>query len=337
MQSPLVEAQSPCRGSLRFSVSRSQKRGEYRSLLREQILASVGQPLLMAKYQKFFKGFGVDIAQILVTRANLSEQESYESLCEVVNNLLALGIVPIFNENDVLSPEELDFSDNDQLACMISAAFKADKLVLLTNVDGVYDRRPDEPGARRIPVVEDVEQVLRFADKSRSDVGKGGMQSKLEVARVVTGFGIGMYIANGGEPRVLSRLLLRDEALGTSFPARGKKLRQTKSWVALAAASRGDIVVSTFCAELLKAKKPSSILLIGVEDVAGDFEEGDVVSVRDLSGTTLGRGQSRMSASEIRGRKAEMANDPSGGLISGGKRDKTHIVIHADYFVFAPG
>ena len=314
-----------------FSVVevRSGRRGTQRRLLREQILASVGQPLLIARYTECFAKLGVRVSQILVTREDLASQQRYESVRAVTLNLLAHGIVPIFNENDVLSSEEIDFSDNDQLACILATALQADQLAILTDVDGILDKAPGTPGATLLRVVDNVDTLHIAADTTMNPLGKGGIRSKLEAARLVTSFGIQLSVVNGAHPEVLSKLFLHNQQVGTRFLARGEKLKQRKSWVALAALSRGEIVVSTFLAESLAAHRTASILVIGVESLSGQFRQNDVVTVKDMSGRTLGRGEVRMSSDALQERIDKRRRGQDVELFGSE-------VIHCDYFVSAP-
>lgn len=310
--------------------------GDKRSakILREQILAAVGQPRLMRAYQGLFQECGLVCAQILVTRADFANRERYLSLRGVVTNLLKLGIVPIVNENDVLSTEELDeldFTDNDQLGCMIAAMLSPELLLILTNVPGVMDRSPKDPEAKVLPEVTEVAAAKALVHDSDSGVGKGGMARKLEAADLVTSLGIPMRIVSGYEPRVLTRVLLQGERLGTFFPPQGRKVSSRKAWIGTAAASCGQITVSTYLADLLRERHVASILLRGVDFVGEDqaFKAGDVVTVFDDSSQELGRGEVRYNAEELRQLVRERDKQPE--RTAGGEK----LVIHYDYFVFA--
>lgn len=310
--------------------------GDKRSakILREQILAAVGQPSLMRAYQRLFQERGLVCAQILVTRADFANRERYLNLRGVVTNLLRLDIVPIVNENDVLSTEELDeldFTDNDQLGCMMAAMISPERLLILTNVPGVMDRFPDDPAAKILPEVTEVAAARELIHDKDSGVGKGGMASKLEAADLVTSLGIPMQIVSGYEPRVITRVLLEGERLGTFFPAQGRKVSSRKAWIGTAAASRGRIAVSTYLADLLRERHVASILLRGVDFVGPDqaFKAGDVVTVFDDNNQELGRGEVRYSAEELRQLVRERDKQPE--RTAGGEK----LVIHYDYFVFA--
>lgn len=307
-------------------------------LLREQILASVGQPKLMGLYNEGFEKHNLSCAQILTTRSDFADRKFYLSLRIVTEELLRHGIIPIFNENDVLSPEELDFSDNDQLALMTAAMVLADRLVILTDVAGVYDRPPHEPEAKLISEITNVTEFMA-SFKAGTHKGKGGIQSKLLCAEVITSLGIPMHIASGLEKTPLSRIL-DGEQLGTSFPATDKREEAIKGWLVTAAAGAGKIMVSTYLGDILrrgstqdkKERKTPSVLIAGIEDVQGAFDKKDVVEIIDDEGIVLGRGLSRYSSNELREKIAwyqELPDEEKAKV-----RTAEVIAVHANDFVF---
>lgn len=307
-------------------------------LLREQVLASVGQPKLMGLYNEGFGKHNLSCAQLLTTRSDFADRKFYLSLRIVTEELLRHGIVPIFNENDVLSPAELDFSDNDQLALMTATMILADQLILLTDVPGVYDRPPHETGAKLIPEIKNVTEFL-VSFKAGEHKGKGGMQSKLLCAEAAASQGIPMHIASALEKRPLSRIL-SGEQLGTSFPAADERKDAKKSWLITSAAGAGKITVSTILEGRLrqgatqedKTRKTPSILFAGIENVAGEFNKGDVVEIAGDDGVALGRGITRYSSSELREKVAKY------GVLSDEEQAKVRtaetIAVHANDFVF---
>lgn len=299
--------------------------GQDKAILREQVLASIGQPRLMSFYARAFERYGLICAQILVTRFDFSDRKRYLSLRQVANNLLSLGIIPIFNENDVLSDEELTFSDNDQLACSIASMLGANKLIMLTNVDGVYDKDPAEKGAKLISEIYDIEEILKNIGPQKSLFGKGGIRSKLQSAQLITSLGIPMQIANGLRKGVLAKILIKKEKLGTVFGVQDKKKKPIKNWIASSSVSTGFIVINACLADILKRKKFASILVAGIERAEGDFEKGDIVAVHDLAGNILGKGQVKYFQNELL-EKLESKNNLS-------KECRADIVIHYDYLV----
>lgn len=305
-----------------------------RRILREQLLAAIGQPKLMAFYIEGFQKHGIDCAQILTTRSDFADRKFYLSLRTVVEELLKLGVVPIFNENDVLSPEELDFSDNDQLAVVVAAMVKADKLIILTNVEGVYDRPLDEIGTKVIDSIHDAGEFLKTSRPGgKSSTGKGGIQSKLLAADLITSLGISMHISSGKISAPISRLIA-GERIGTHFPANGSKPKPDKVWLATAAVSTGQIIVSNYLADILKERQRAvSVLFTGIEEVRGEFKAKDVVEVCDVDGAVLGRGVCRYSSGDLKERIKQYKALPEE------ERERViaaHIVaVHYDYFVYA--
>lgn len=308
------------------------------NLLREQVLASVGQPKLMALYNEGFGKHGLSCAQLLTTRSDFADRKFYLSLRTVTEELLRNRIVPIFNENDVLSPAELDFSDNDQLALMTATMILADRLILLTDVPGVYDRPPHETSAKLIPEIKNVAEFMA-SFKAGEHKGKGGILSKLLCAEVATSQGISMHIASALEKRPLSRIL-GGEQLGTFFPAVYGRQEAKKSWLITSAAGTGKITVSTTLEDKLrqgvtqdqKSRRTPSILFAGIENVAGEFGKGDVVNIAGGDGVALGRGISRYSSSELREKVAKYAtlSDEEQAKV----RTAETITVHANDFVF---
>ncbi len=265
-------------------------------IVHEQVLAAIGQPKLMSLYTREFGKYGIDCAQILATRSDFAKRASYLSLRTVTKNLLNAGVIVIFNENDVLSPEELDFSDNDQLAAMVAAMSDADKLIILTVVDGFLDGPVGDPKTKTIPKIENIKNYIGKIDDS--NISRGGMKSKLRMADRVTTLGIEMHIAHGGKKDVVSKILA-GAGCGTHFPARSKKQKAVKNWIAAGAAGEGEIRVDAPLAGILRSGKAVSILVAGITGTAGDFKERDVVNIADCKGTRIARGICRYSSGEL--------------------------------------
>lgn len=299
--------------------------------LREQILAAVGQPELMNLYSAGFKKRGYHCGQVVATRSDFADRLSYLGLRLVAEGLLRLGIIPIFNENDVLMAGGVKIGDNDQLAMMVSAMLNADQLITLTNVDGVFDRPPQDETAARLAEISDVEQFLSEREVTgRSLSGKGGMKSKLLCAGALTSLGIPMSIGSGLVKRPIARLL-RGES-GTFFPAATRKEKAAKAWLVTASMPSGNIVVSTYLAETLRHKRTASILLAGIEEIRGIFNKKDVVEIRDDEENILGRGLARFDSQELK-TKVEQYR-----ALSEEEKDRTKaadiIAVHYNDFAF---
>jgi glutamate 5-kinase len=302
------------------------------SILEEQILAAAGQPKIMHVWVEALGACGVHCAQLLTTRSDFASRKHYLSIRSVVINLLKLGVVPIFNENDVLSPERLDFTDNDQQACMIAAMVSADKLFLMSDVDGVYDGSPKDARSKILSVIEDPLSYLENVDML-SGSGKGGMKSKLMAADLATNLGIDTHIVNGKTPDIISRVL-GDETVGTHFPTKKLKgkVKPIKSWLASAASGEGGIVVSTYLADILKSKHVVSVLFSGIERVDGVFKEGGTVDIYNDKGEILGRGIVRYGAEDLKERLRGYKRMPveKRSML----KSSEIIAIHYDYLVF---
>jgi glutamate 5-kinase len=219
------------------------------------------------------------------------------------NTLQALfewNAVPIINENDTISVDEIRFGDNDQLAAMVTNLVQAPLLVILSVVDGLYATDPAGQGTPEViplvPLIDD--QVTNLAGTSRSSLGTGGMRSKLAAARLVTQAGGSVIIASGTRPEPLTRILA-GEPSGTLFLAHGQTHRARKRWIGLTARPRGHYVVDAGARQAIESAS-KSLLAIGVVEVVGEFDKGDVVAIRDLSGQEFARGLSNYSTSDAR-------------------------------------
>lgn len=243
-----------------------------------QACAAIGQPLLMYQYRKSFSVYGITIAQVLLTREVLNNRKSYLNLRNSINQLFSLGVVPIFNENDSISTEEIGnaFGDNDRLSALIASKVDADLLVLLSDIDGLYDGDPKKDSeARRIPLVEHVDEtILGYAGEEGSEFSTGGMKTKLKAARITADAGCRMVLAHGRDPRILTRIL-DGEDVGTLFEAETKLSNRTR-WI-LHSVPKGRILVDEGALRALRKNK--SLLPSGIRGVEGVFNAGDVVSI----------------------------------------------------------
>lgn len=243
-----------------------------------QAVAAVGQPHLMRAWDDAFREHGVRVAQLLLTHGDFTSRQAYLNLRNTTEKLLDLGVLPVVNENDTTSVDEIDesFGDNDRLSAYMAAKAEADLLVMLTDVDGLHTRRPSEPGAQRVPVVEEVtDEVLAMAGSSSGDSpGHGGMRSKVQAAGIATAAGVPVVVARGRDEDVLARVL-EGEDLGTRFPPREGE-RGKESWLRIAH-PEGRVHVDGGAADALRDGR--HLLPAGVTDVEGVFAEGSVVEI----------------------------------------------------------
>ena len=257
-----------------------------------QACASVGQSALMRAWEEAFAPHAAPVAQILLTHADLVDRERYLNARNAIDALLELGAVPIINENDSVSVDEIKFGDNDQLAAMVATLTGADLLVLLTDVEGLLD------GAQaRVSIVEDSAAASALVQAASSDVGTGGMSSKLEAARRATLRGIPSVIADARDPDVLRRVLAGED-VGTLFTPQGTRLASRKHWIAYTLRPRGALIIDAGAAKALSSGG-RSLLPAGIVGVRGDFSAGDAITLIDPSGREIARGLARYATRDV--------------------------------------
>ncbi|OHB38860.1 MAG: glutamate 5-kinase [Planctomycetes bacterium RIFCSPHIGHO2_02_FULL_50_42] len=262
-----------------------------------QAAAAVGQSKLIGAYDDCFKMEGYHAAQILLTREDLEGRHRYLNTCNTISALFGLKVIPVINENDTVSVEEISFSDNDALSVLVANLLRAELLVMLSSVDGLY-RRPDK-GVELIPLVEEITADIEgLASRSKTHLGMGGMESKLRAARIATNSGGAVVIANGRAPDVLIKIM-EGEELGTLFIPVREKLTSRKRWIGFTLRPKGKIYVDDGAYDAL-SKRGKSLLASGIADVDGDFERGDVVSVFATGNNTeFARGLTNYSSAEL--------------------------------------
>ena len=298
-------------------------------LSERQACAAVGQTRLMGLYDGGFSRLGLVCGQVLLSPGDFDDRVRYLNLRSTLTALLRRGVVPVINENDAVSTDELAFvegagrqifGDNDRLSALVATKLDADLLVLLTDVDGLYDRDPKKhEGARLLTRVDEVDELDDAAGGCSSEVGRGGMRSKVDAAAVAARGGCHAVIASGLEPDALGRVLVGDE-LGTWFPAR-HALGARRRWIAHAVAPRGTLELDAGAVEALR-RRGASLLAAGVLRVEGDFEKGDVVELHGPGAELVGRG--------IVFCDAATARDWCGGHPPAGVRNH-HALVHRDH------
>jgi glutamate 5-kinase len=265
-----------------------------------QAAAAVGQAYLIRAYDEGLRRHGRHAAQLLLTHEDFDSRPRYLNMRNTLNALFECNAVPIINENDTISVDEIKFGDNDRLAAMVTNLIQAPLLVILSVVDGLYQGDPaGASGNEAIRIVRQIDdEVLGFAGAGRSTLGTGGMQSKLAAARLVTQAGGSVIIASGNLSEPLTRILA-GEPVGTLFLAHGTNHRARKRWIGLTARTRGHYVVDAGARRALESG-PTSLLAIGIVEVIGEFEKGDVVGIRDASGQEFARGLTNYGTSDAR-------------------------------------
>jgi len=295
----------------------------------KQAIAAVGQGLLLQIYEKLFSEYGLVVGQILLTRSDLVSRRRYINACNTVITLLKLGVIPIINENDSVSIEEIKFGDNDRLSALVAGLSDSNLLVVLTDVDGLFNANPSKnPDAKLIPFVDKIDQKIKDgAESSSDDLATGGMVTKLQAAEIATMSGIPMYITNGSDPDVLSRII-NGEHVGTYFNPQEHYLNRRKRWIAYGQIVKGKVSIDSGACDALSRER-KSLLPVGVIAVEGSFSSGDLVAVVDLEGNELGRGLSNFSSEEL----ALIQKKPSVEIAGIINRPCSEEVIHRDNLV----
>lgn len=266
-----------------------------------QAVAAIGQAHLIQVYEETFASKGRHAAQILLTAGDLDDRIRYLNVRNTLVTLLDFGAIPIINENDTVAVEELQttFGDNDQLAAMVSGLLPRSVLVILSDVQGLYDRDPQDQGAQVLPSVDVInEQTLELVRDRKTGVSKGGMASKLKAARFVTSSGQAAVIAGGRIDNILLKLSA-GESVGTLFLPQKKALPPRKRWIGFSAQCAGQVVVDEGAVRAL-VDKGSSLLAIGIRDVVGKFDKGDAISIVDLQQREIARGLTNYDSASIR-------------------------------------
>lgn len=257
-----------------------------------QACAAVGQSRLMRAWEEAFTRHGMPVAQLLLTHADLADRERYLNARAALDALSELGAIPIINENDTVAVDEIKFGDNDQLAAMVATLAGADLLVLLTDVEGLLDEH-----GQRVPLVSDVGEVQKLASSGKSELGTGGMASKLEAAHRASLRGVPVVIGDARNPAII-RQIVAGEDVGTLVAPIGTKLASRKHWIAYTLRPRGALVLDAGAAEAIRSGG-RSLLPAGVMGVRGDFSPGDSVVLLGSDGVEIARGLSRYATRDV--------------------------------------
>jgi glutamate 5-kinase len=305
--------------------------GPGRSIPEKQAAASVGQIGLVDLYRRRFARFDRRVGQVLVTRAGLEPRERFLNARHTLLTLLGMGVVPIVNENDTVATEEIRFGDNDNLSATVVNLVRADLLVILSDVDGLYTSPPGErvegPAPRLIDRVDAfTPEILRAARGSSSAFGRGGMTTKLQAAQAAARGGASTVVANGRSRDVLLRVAA-GERVGTIFQA-GNRLASRKHWLAFTTKTRGELVLDPGAARAV-VRRGKSLLPAGVTGVHGRFGIGDAVACLDEKGRELARGLVAYTSDEIR----QIAGQPAREILRVLGYSNGDEVIHRDDLV----
>ena len=289
-----------------------------------QAAASVGQGALIHSYASAFASHGLAVGQILLTPDDVIDRTRYLNARTTFERLLEIRAIPVVNENDTVATDELRFGDNDRLAALVTSMVDAGLLVVLSDVEGLYDRHPSEPGAELIPRVDDVASLdQRHFGASGSAFGRGGMSTKLEAARIVTVSGAHAVIANARRSGIVADVT-SGSPVGTWFRPGPSRPGSRKRWIAFARTPHGRLGIDAGAVRAL-VERGSSLLAAGITDVAGEFGPGDAVEVAGPSGSVVAQGLVTYGADAIRALRGRSTDD----------LDEAHqrAVIHRDSMV----
>ena len=273
------------------------------SVSARQLYSAVGQAKLINRYYELFREHGLKCGQVLTTKENFGSRTHYLNQKHCMEVMLEHGVIPIVNENDTISVTELMFTDNDELSGLIATMMGMDALIILSNIDGIYNGNPADPASRVIPVVERGKTDLAsYVQTGRSSFGRGGMLTKCHIAQKVADEGILVVIANGKRSNILVDLLKDPETIPfTRFLPAVKPVSSVKKWIAHSEGfAKGEIHINKGAEEALLAPKATSLLLVGVTQVVGDFEKDDIVRIVNEEGKLLGVGCAGYGSEEAR-------------------------------------
>lgn len=294
------------------------------SVEQRMLFSALGQAKLMGLYYDLFREYKIPVGQILTMKENFASRREYLNQRACMSVMLENGVLPVVNENDTVSLTELMFTDNDELSGLIAAMMDASTLVILSNIDGIFNGPPDDSGSHVIARVEPGRDLTEYIQTGKSSFGRGGMITKCGIARKVADEGIKVIIANGRRDNILIDLVKRPETtVHTEFTPAAQPVSGVKKWIAHSGSfAKGAIHINAKAAEALRGDKAVSLLFVGVTAVEGDFYEGDLVSIIDQDGSHVAVGKTSFSSDEAR--------------LNIGKHDMRPL-IHYDYLYIENG
>ncbi|MGE5390499.1 MAG: glutamate 5-kinase [Deltaproteobacteria bacterium] len=271
-----------------------------RTMPEKQALAAIGQGALMHLYEKLFAEYGKTVAQVLLTRGDLDERLRYLNATNTLQAVLGMGVIPVINENDTVVVEEIKFGENDSLSAMVVGLVDADLLLILSDVDGLYDSDPrTNPRAALLSEIAEISDPMEENSRTRgSSFSSGGMYTKLKAARICMASGVPMVIANSSAKDVIRRVVDGEE-FGTLFIPREEKMHARKKWIAFGTLIQGRVLIDNGAQQAL-LNRGKSLLPSGVVGVEGEFDRGAVVAVCAADGREIARGMVNYSSEEIR-------------------------------------
>ena len=316
-------------GAVAEGVSRLGLKGRPSAIHDQQAAAAVGQMGLIQAYESEFQKFDLHTAQVLLTHDDLSNRKRYLNARITLKTLLDLGVIPVINENDTVVTDEICFGDNDTLAGLVANLINADAMVILTDQDGLYKEDPrSNPGAELVSEAHCSEDaLLGFAGTGHGALGRGGMQTKIQAARLAARSGTLTCIANGRQDNILTMLREGDNT-GTLLLPENEPLAARKQWLASHLKVKGTLILDEGAVKVLKASG-KSLLPVGLKSCSGNFQRGDVVSCTDEQGNAIARGLVNYTSEET----AKLAGKPTDQIIPLLGYDGDHELVHRDNLV----
>ena len=272
------------------------------SVDQRQLFSAIGQAKLINRYYEFFREHSIAAGQVLTTKENFSTRRHYLNQRNCMSVMLENGAIPIVNENDTISVSELMFTDNDELSGLIASMMDVQALIILSNIDGIYNGSPTNPESSVIREIVHGKDLSSYIQTSKSSFGRGGMLTKTNIARKVADEGIQVIIANGKKDNILVDLIRHPEdTICTRFIPSGEAVSSIKKWIAHSEGfAKGEIHINNCTSDILNSEQAASILPVGITHVEGDFEKDDIVSIIDFEGNPIGVGKANCSSQQAR-------------------------------------
>ena len=290
------------------------------SVDQRQLFSAVGQAKLINRYYELFREHGIAVGQVLTMKENFATRRHYLNQKNCMTVMLENGVIPIVNENDTISVSELMFTDNDELSGLIASMMGAQALIILSNIDGIYNGSPADPTSEVIREIGQGKDLSSYIQTSKSSFGRGGMLTKTNIARKVADEGITVIIANGKRDNILVDLIQHPEStLCTRFIPSAEPVSSVKKWIAHSEGfAKGELHINYCATELLFSDKAVSILPVGITDVIGEFEKDDIVRIVDFGGKPIGVGKANCDSTQAREAMGKHGKKP---------------VVHYDYLL----
>lgn len=286
----------------------------------KQIWAAIGQVKLMSSYQFLFGKYGIQAGQLLATKESFRDRRHYLNMKNCISAMLENKVLPIVNENDAISINELMFTDNDELSGLISSMMDCHSLFILSVVDGVYTGLPGHENTKLlVSIDEDTEDLEQYISSEKSGFGRGGMITKCTIARKIASQGVDVFIANGLRDSIITDIIRGKDVPYTHFIANRKKETGVKKWLSHSDTfAKGAVVINEGARKALLGSKANSLLMIGITRIDGFFKKGDIVRITDTSGNNIGLGKAQFDSKKAEQNLGEKLNKP---------------FIHYDYLV----